>query len=383
MKFLPLILRNIFRNRRRTILTVLSIGISMFIFAALMSLPAVVRRVLRDRISALRLDCASKGGLGGLDYTLPVAYEQTIRGIPHVEAVTGAVFVLANYRDPGLLIPVVAADPMQMLAIYPDWGITPAAAAELERSRSSALVSAGLMKRFKWKIGDKVVVHAMNLPVDIDFMISGILESKNAPESIVIVPYERINQVEVNRDRAMVFFIRIDRADTAPAVIQQIDSRFANSAFPTTTETEVGLAQSRVGMLRLLFVGVELIAGIIVIVIAMVAANTASMAVRERRHELAVMHAMGFTRRFLVGSIVIEGVLIGFAAGGLGALIAYLVLQVVGSTLFFEGRLVFRLMPSVAAETIAIAAAIGLLSAAIPAFNATRREIAEALRATI
>ncbi|HXN87008.1 MAG TPA: ABC transporter permease, partial [Candidatus Binataceae bacterium] len=168
-----------------------------------------------------------------------------------------------------------------------------------------------------------------------------------------------------------------------PAVIQQIDSRFANSAFPTTTETEVGLAQSRVGMLRLLFVGVELIAGIIVIVIAMVAANTASMAVRERRHELAVMHAMGFTRRFLVGSIVIEGVLIGFAAGGLGALIAYLVLQVVGSSLFFEGRLVFRLMPSVASETIGIAAIIGLLSAAIPALNATRREIADALRATI
>jgi putative ABC transport system permease protein len=355
----------------------------MFIFAALMSLPAVVRRVLRDRISALRLDCGSKGGMGGLDYTLPFSYEQTIRGTPHVEAVTGAVFVLANYRDPGLLIPIVGADPMQMLAIYPDWGITSGAAAELKRSRSSALVSAGLIKRFKWKIGDKVVVHAMNLPVDIDFTISGIMQSKNAPESIVMVPYERINQVEINRDRAMVFFIRIDRADSASAVIEEIDSRFANSAFPTSTETERGLAQSRVGALRLLFVGVELIAGIIVLVIAMVAANTAAMSVRERRHELAVMHAMGFTRRFLVGSIVIEGVLIGFAAGAFGALIAYIVLRVVGSSLFFEGRLVFRVMPSVASETIATAAIIGLLSAAIPALNATRRDIADALRATI
>ena len=71
------------------------------------------------------------------------------------------------------------------------------------------------------------------------------------------------------------------------------------------------------------------------------------------------------------------------AAGASGALLAYLVLSVVGPNLLFAGRVVFRLMPSVAAETIGIAAAIGLLSAAIPALNATRRDIAEALRATI
>jgi putative ABC transport system permease protein len=379
MKFLPLIFRNIFRNRRRTILSILSIGISMFVFALLMNLPAVVQQLLRDRVSALRLDCGSKGGL---DYTLPVSYGETIRATPHVEAVSRAMFVLANYRDPGLMIPVIGADPMQMLAIYPDWGITPDTAAELERSRSSALVTPGMIKRFKWKLGDKIVLHVVNLPVDLDFTIIGVL-GENSPESMVLVPFERINQMETNRDRAAVFFIRIDHADSAPAVIQAIDSRFANSAFPTGTQTELGLAKSRLSMLRLLFVGVELIAGIIVIVIATVAANTAAMSVRERRHELAVMRSIGFTRRMLVASVVIEGVLIGFAAGASGALLAYIVLSVVGPNLLFAGRIVFRLMPSVAAETIAIAAAIGLLSAAIPALNATRRDIAEALRATI
>ena len=74
MKYLPLILRNLFRNRRRTILSVLSIGISMFIFSALMSLPSVVRELLRDRTSNLRLDCANKAGFGGFDYTLPFSY---------------------------------------------------------------------------------------------------------------------------------------------------------------------------------------------------------------------------------------------------------------------------------------------------------------------
>src|SRR5208282_543657 len=119
MKYLPLVFRNLFRNRRRTLLSVLSIGISMFIFSALMSLPAVVRQLLRDRISALRLDCANKAGFGGFDYTLPLSYAQTIRAMPHVDAVSGALYAIANYRDPGEIIPILGVDPVQMSIIYP------------------------------------------------------------------------------------------------------------------------------------------------------------------------------------------------------------------------------------------------------------------------
>src|ERR1700676_3066521 len=125
MKFIPLIFRNALRNRRRTLLSVLSIGISMFIFAALMSLPAVVRELLRDRVSNLRLDCANKAGFGGFDYTLPLSYGQTIRAMPHVDAVSGALYAIGNYRDPGQMVPILGVEPSQMSIIYPDWGIAP------------------------------------------------------------------------------------------------------------------------------------------------------------------------------------------------------------------------------------------------------------------
>jgi putative ABC transport system permease protein len=132
-----------------------------------------------------------------------------------------------------------------------------------------------------------------------------------------------------------------------------------------------------------LFVGVQFIAVIVAVVIGLVAANTSAMSVRERRHELAVMRSIGFTRRLLVGSIVIEGVLIGLAAGLLGCAIAYLVLKIVGSHLLFEGRLIIHLTPMVTTGSVALAGTIGLLSGAIPALNATRRDIATALRATV
>ena len=131
MKYVPFIFRNLMRNRRRTLLSVLSIGISMFIFAALMSLPSVVRQLLRDRISNLRLDCANKAGFGGYDYTLPLSYGGKIRAMPHVDAVSGALYAIGNYRDPGQMVPILARRPEQMAIIYPDWGITPAELAAL------------------------------------------------------------------------------------------------------------------------------------------------------------------------------------------------------------------------------------------------------------
>jgi putative ABC transport system permease protein len=383
MKYLPLVFINLLRNRRRTLLSVLSIGISMFIFSALMSLPAVVRQLLRDRVSALRLECANKAGFGGFDYTLPLSYAQTIRAMPHVDAVSGALYAIGSYRDPGEIIPILGVDPVQMSIIYPDWGITSGDASALKHSRSASLVTTAMMKRFKWKVGDNITFHTVNLTTDIDVTIAGGLDGAGLPPTFVIVPFERLNQAMGDRGNAVLFFIRIDRSESATSVISAIDSRFANSAFETLTQTELGMAQQRMQQFRLLFVGVQFIAVIVAVVIGLVAANTAAMSVRERRHELAVMRSIGFTRRMLVGSIVAEGVLIGLAAGILGSAIAYLVLSMGGSNLIFAGRLIIHLTLPVAAGSIALAAAIGLVSAAIPALTATGRDIASALRATV
>jgi putative ABC transport system permease protein len=142
------------------------------------------------------------------------------------------------------------------------------------------------------------------------------------------------------------------------------------------------VAQSQLHDFRLLFVGAQLFAGIVVIVIALVSANTAAMAVRERRHELAVMRAIGFTRRSLVGFLVAEGMLMGLVAGALGAAIAYGLLRIFGPALLGPD-FGLHLMPAVAAESVAVAAVVGLVSAAIPALSATRRAIADSLRSTV
>ena len=376
MKFVPLIIRNLLRNRRRTILSLLSIAVSTVIFAALMSVPAVAARLLRDRASALRLICGNKAGFS---YMLPAAYGQTIRGLPHVSAMTGYLVMMATYRKAGELIPVAGLDPDQLHAIWPEWASAQNAAA-LGRSRSVGLVGPGLMKRFNWKIGDNVILHGLAPPTDLSFTIAGTLGNQ-ATNNLVIVPIERLNKIGDFLGKVVIFFVKADSSEFAQPLLKQIDGLFANAPSETSTQTELGVAQSQLHNFRLLFVGARLFAGIVVIVIALVSANTAAMAVRERRHELAVMRALGFTRRALVGFIVAEGLLMGLIAGAIGSTIAYIALRIAGPSLLGP-EFGLHLMPAVAGESIAVAAAIGLVSAAIPALSATRRAIADSLRST-
>ncbi len=376
MKFAPLILRNLLRNRRRTILSVLSIAVSTVIFAGLMSVPAVAARLLRDRVSALRLICGNKAGF---NYLLPAAYGETIRDLPHVSAMTGYLAMVTSYRKPGELIPVVGLDPNQLHVIWPEWASAQHAAA-LASSRSGGLAGPALIKRFKWKIGDNVILHGLAPPTDLSFTVAGTLGSQ-VTDNLVIVPIERLNKLADFQGKVAVFFVKADASEFAQPLLKQIDGHFVNAPFETSTQTELGVAQSQLHEFRLLFVGAQLFAGIVVIVIALVSANTAAMAVRERRHELAVMRALGFTRRSLVGFIVTEGLAMGLAAGALGSAIAYGLLRIFGPALLGPD-LNLHLMPSVAAESIAVAAVIGLASAAIPAMSATHRPIADSLRAT-
>src|SRR5208337_3257638 len=96
MNYLSLVLRNLTRNQRRTILTMLSITVSVFIFASLISLPGLLNQVLRDRANSLRLICHSKASLL---YMLPESYRRRIETLPHVQAVAAYSVFMGTYRE--------------------------------------------------------------------------------------------------------------------------------------------------------------------------------------------------------------------------------------------------------------------------------------------
>ncbi|MGO9604523.1 MAG: ABC transporter permease [Candidatus Binataceae bacterium] len=375
MKFLLLILRNLRQSLRRTILTTLSISISVFIFAASISLPATINEILRDRVSTVRLLCHSKGGF---EYPLPAAYLRTIEGINHIAAVTGYVVFNGTYRDPGVSLPAVAVDADQFPRVLSEW-VDASAAAGLQRSRSACLVSRSLMKRYKWKRGDKIILHGLD--GNLELAIEGVLSSEITYD-VVVCRRECLDQFPRLSDKVALYWIKVDRSDSIPAVIEAIDSQFANSSFQTSTESETAVALWQIRGYRLMITLAEFFALIVVLMIGLVAANTAAMVLRERRRDIAMMRAIGYPRRVVVGLLIAEGTLICLAAGAIGCVLAWALLDLlpmlVGDAAPVTG---LTLLPRVVLESVGIAMMVGFSSAAIPALTATRRDLISELRA--
>ncbi|MGD0671307.1 MAG: ABC transporter permease [Candidatus Binatus sp.] len=380
MKYLPLVLINLTRNKRRTILTVLSITVSVFIFASLISLPALLDQVLRDRANSLRLICHSKAGFF---YMLPEAYRRQIEAVPHVDAVAGYSVFMGTYRDPNEQIGILAMDDDHIREIFPDWEVSAQAEHEFKGMRTAGLVSTTLMKNYGWKVGDTVMLRGTVYLVDLQLTIVGVLNGEAAGPRIIF-KRDYMEELLHRPGTVNLFWVKIDRSQSAPSVIGAIDEMFANSAHETVTETEVELIKNEMASnISLLLSGAKFLAVIVIFTIGLVAVNTAAMAVRERRHEMAVMRAIGFTRNSIIARILVEGLIVGVTSGALGCGLAILGFEVLP---YLSGALgplamALTLSPRVVAYSFMIAALIGAASGFIPATLATRGDISTELRA--
>ena len=374
-------MRNCLRSRRRTLLTVLSIAVSIFIFSALMSLPALVNQVLRDRASSQRLIVHSTASY--FSNPLPYAYLSQIQSVKHVECATGYSIFMSTYRNPGDQVPVVAVDPGPVTDLFSDYGITPAAAQEFSRISTAALVGKTLMARFGWKLGDHIILRGVTYPVDLSLTIVGKFAGGFNSAFLVMCRRDHLDETLGNTGTVNLFWVKVDRAASIPSVIHDIDRTFANSAFETNSEAEEVLIQNRLLSQRLYLDGAKLLSVIVIITIGLVAANTAAMSVRERRHELAVMRSLGFTRATVVATVTAEGFVIGLSGGVIGCLAAYGGLRLVPYASRSLGVLAYVL--SIPGANIlaglSVAATIGVIAALIPALAASRHEIADQLRA--
>src|SRR5215475_12898726 len=153
-KFTRLMFKNLLRSRRRTVLTVLSIGVSLFIFPVLVSLPTFANQMLADTASSVRIACRTKMGL---DYPLPEAYKVKIASTPHVVAVVPDVFFGGIYHEASDQFPSIAMDAENIDVMFPDWGLS--GVDEFKKTKTACLVAQGTMRRFKLHVGQQIQIR--------------------------------------------------------------------------------------------------------------------------------------------------------------------------------------------------------------------------------
>lgn len=376
-KFIPLIARNVLRSKRRTILTILSIAMSLFVFSVLVSIPTFATQMLADTASSVRIVCVTKMGF---DYPLPEAYKVKVAATPHVVGVTSAVLFGGIYHEVSDQFPSVAMDADNLNVMFPDWGISEGGVEQFKAVKVSCLVAQGTMSRFNLHMGQQIEIRGTAFPFSLTLTIVGTIARGPAP-SFLIFRRDYFEEAAGNPGIVDNFYVRVDDSQNIPEVCAALDRQFANSSSETQSRSEQEFMGSMLGRFRFFMRLAEFLGFAVVVAIGMVAANTVAMSIRERRTEIAVMQSIGFSSRLILSLLISESLIIALLGGALGCGVAFVLFKAVAVNGGALGPFVsLHVPPSVLGEAMVIAALIGLLSAFIPARIATRRPIVNALR---
>lgn len=377
MTLSALVVKNLFRSRRRTTLTVLSIAVSLFVFSALLSLPSVANQVLADTASSVRIACHTKMGIA---YPLPEAYKVPIASTAHVVAVTPSNYFAAIYHDPTDQIPSIAADPEQVATMWSDWGFSPGGVEQFMKQRTAALAAEGTMKHYHFHIGQQIQLRGTTYPYTVTLTIVGTIARGPAP-SFMLFHRDYLEELGGRPGIVDNFWVRADNSRDVPQVIAALNAAFANSSAETQCDSEAAFVGGFIGRIRVFFTLARVFGLIIVITIGLVAANTAAMSIRERRNEIAVMRSIGFPAPTILAMLVSESLVTALIGGLIGCGVAFGLLKVFAVSSGALGPFGAVHMPTaVLVEALAAAMAIGVLSAYWPARSAARRRIVDALR---
>lgn len=378
MRFLPFILRSLLRSKRRTVLTVLSILVSLFLFATLRTVLTAFDASL-ESAGATRLIVRRSTSLV---FPLPLSYRDRLAQVPGVRAVSWSNWFGGVYVDERNFFAQFAVDPRGYLDLYPEYAVSPPEARDvLERERTACIVGAKLAERFGFTVGQQITLRGTIYPGRWDFTVRGIARS-TSPDldtNWLLFSWDYLNERVGNPGLVGVYTVLIDDPERAAAVSAAIDAGFANSAAETKTETEKAFQLGFITMLGNIRLVIYAIGTAIVIAILLVAMNTMMMAARERTREIAILKAIGFTDRTVLGLVLAESMLLGLTGGLLGAGLARVVFDLTDFTAggFFPR---FAVTGGTIARALAIAAFLGLISGAVPALSAARLKIVDALR---
>ena len=381
--FVPLlVLRNAFRHKLRTTLTVTGIVIAIAAFGLLRTIvdawyaganaSSSARLVTRNSVS--------------LVFPMPLSYAPKIRQVEGVTGVAWANWFGGIYISERNFFAQFAINPTYM-DLYPEFVLSDAERRAFAADRVGAIAGRKLADKYGWKVGDQIPLRGTIYPGTWTFNLRGIYEGaeEGTDTSTFYFHYDYLNEAVKRRfprnaDQAGVFIERLRNADDAASVSQAIDGTFRNSLAETLTETEKAFQLGFVAMSEAILLAIQAVSYVVIVIIMAVMANTMAMTARERYGEYATFKALGFANGFVALLIFAESIGIAALGGALGIALTFPAAQAFVST-------VGSILPSfrVTEETVVLQAlaalVIGVVAAAIPAWRAARVRIVDGLRA--
>ena len=371
--------KNAFRNKRRSTLTVLSIAFSLLLLTLMMTIwhafylsngsaESAQRLIVRHRVS--------------LTFSLPGYYREKIRAIPGVVAVVPLSWFQGIYKDqkPENFFARFGTDPDEFFKVYRDIEMPEEQVKAWQRDRQGVIVDDTLANKYGWKLGDRIYIQGDIYPVNLELNVRGIFHSTPDNKSVYFNSKYVEEAVSWFKGQAGTFGVLADTpADVSKAAVA-IDDTFRNSPQPTKAETEKAFGLEFVAMMGNVKAFILSICSAVVFATLLVSANTIAMSIRERTREVAVLKTLGFTRRGVLGLFVSEAVALALAGGVIGASLGWMMVYGLTHSKQFISFFPMKVTPEIWMAALITSGIVGLLSAAVPSYHASKVNIVDGLR---
>ena len=382
MKYLSLVWSNLLRKKMRTILTILSITVAFLLFGYLSAITAG----LTMGVNLAGLDRLAVRHKVSMIQFLPESYKDRMERIPGVDAAVHATWFGGSYQGLSNRFPQFPVEPESYLNMYPEYVLAEEEKLAWLNTRTGAIAGRGVADRYGWKVGDRIPIGATiwikkDGSETWEFDLVGIYEGAEEGTDTNQFLF-RYDYFEESRGLASGqvgwYAVRIDDPDRATEIAATIEAEFANSPAEVKAEPEGAMAQgfaNQIGNVGLIMTS---IIAAVFFTILLVAANTMAYAVRERTNELAVLKAIGFTDQGVLGLVLAESFLITTIGGLIGLALAWFLVSAGDPT---GGSLQRFFIPiNRMAWGLVLIAAMALIAGLLPALQAQRLQISDALR---
>jgi putative ABC transport system permease protein len=382
MFVLKLILRNVFRHKLRTGLTVLGITIAILAFGLLRTVVDAFYAGV-DASSASRL--VTRNSISIIFY-LPLSYKDKIRQVEGVQLVSWGNWFGGIYIEEKNFFANFAVDPKTYLELYPELVMPPDQKNAFLRDRKGFVAGRKLADRFKWKIGDTVTLRGTIFPGQWDFVMRGIYRGrdKTVDETTFFFHWDYLNEnvkkIAARRgDQVGFYMIGVTKPEIAAEVAVNIDKAFSNSIAETLTETEKAFNLGWIAMSQAIVVAIQLVSFVVIFIIMAVMINTMAMSARERIGEYAIFKTLGYGGWHIAGLIFGESIVISMIGCLFGIIFTYPAAGAFGAQLsaFFP---VFNVAHETLYMDIAAALSIGIVAGIFPTWRSIKIRIADGLR---
>ncbi len=371
--------KNAFRNKRRSILTVLSIAFSLLLLTLMMT---IWRGFYLDRGSAESEQRLVVRHRVSLTFSLPGFYREKIRAIPGVVSIVPVSWFGGIYKDqkPENFFAQFGTDPDEFFKTFRDLQMPDDQVKAWQRDRQGVIVDDFLANKYGWKLGDRIVLQGTIYPVNLELNIRGIFHSNPDNKSVYFNTKYVEEAVAFFKGQSGTFSILAATPQDVSKISSTIDDMFRNSPQPTKTESEKAFGLEFVAMMGNVKAFILTICAAVVFATLLVSANTMAMSIRERTREVAVLKTLGFTRRGVLGLFVSEAVALSLAGGFIGAGFGWLMVFGLTHSPQFISFFPLVVTPGIGLLALLASGVVGLASSAFPSYNASKINIVDGLR---